>query len=84
MPTATTAKGKPAAPVTARYSLASVWRRDCPQCGPESLFVGSSCVSCGHNTDARQERRLYRHPPPRLTMPIAEGTNILALMKAKA
>src|ERR1700726_3522931 len=76
---------KPEGSTAARVSLASMWRRNCPACGPESLFCGSKCVNCGHDTNAKQERRLYRHPPRGLIAPIADNeANLLALMKAKA
>jgi hypothetical protein len=55
----------------ARYSLASMWRRSCPTCGPESLFRASQCVSCGHDTNAKRERRLRQHKHSLLIAPIA-------------
>jgi hypothetical protein len=74
-----------------RISLAAMSRRHCPECGPETLFVGTVCVNCGHDFAApnRRAKRQEWHGAitrrgQQLRTPIAEDAgNLLALMAAK-
>jgi hypothetical protein len=76
------AKG-PAAPL----SLSAMTRRLCARCGDrEALFAGTRCCSCGADTASKTKVRRTRfngEPSVPLRTPIADGENIVALMKAK-
>ena len=71
--------------------MASMTRRTCVTCGPESLFAGSVCCSCGHDLMApkpQTKRRGWNGAVTRreaaLRAPIAEDAgNLLSLMAAK-
>jgi hypothetical protein len=79
-------KPEPAVSGPPRPSLAAMSRRDCIECGPETLFAGSVCVNCGHDSTPgkRRTKRTHWNGAP-LRAPIAEDAgNLLSLMAAKA
>jgi len=66
-------------------SLAGMSRRDCPTCGPESLFAGPICVNCRwDSTPGKRRTKRTRGWNGALRTPIAEDAgNLLSLMAAK-
>lgn len=77
---------------TRSLSLAGMSRRDCPTCGPDSLFCRSECVNCGYDSTPVKQRTkglprnikitrrgaVLRHPI------VDTDSNLLALMAVKA
>lgn len=62
-------------------------RRNCPTCGPETLFAGSICVNCGHDImrpKQRPKRVRFNAEPSTLRHPVVDtDSNLLSLMAAK-